>query len=106
MFESRSHLDVVDSLNIGQIAAKAQVRKLAPLGSGLGNIRKRICARVVVELVVPREETDVQQSAGAEQVSPGRRKVVGFDLCALILAGCQCVERVRILEPGTRIAPI
>ena len=55
---------------------------------------------------MPGEKSDIEQCAGAEQVSPGRREIVGLDLCALILAGRYCIKRVRILEPGTRIAAI
>src|SRR5436309_10326834 len=39
-------------------------------------------------------------------MSPGRRNIVGLDLCTLILAGRQRIERVWILEPGPRVAPI
>src|SRR2546426_5747256 len=96
----------MNALDVGKITAKTQVRQLAFLSGGFGNVRKRICARVIVEQVVPREKPDIEQRAGAEQVSPGRREIVRLDLCALILAGRHCIKRVRILEPGTRIAAV
>ena len=86
VLEGHSHFHVMDALHIGKIAAQTQVGQLALLSGSLGKIRQGICAGVIVELVVPCEEGDIQQGAGAEQVGPSRRNVVGLDLCALILA--------------------
>ena len=76
----------MDALHIGKIAAQTQVGQLALLSGSFGKIRQGICAGVIVELVVSCEKGDIQQGAGAEQVGPSRRNVVGLDLCALILA--------------------
>src|SRR5439155_2225022 len=58
VLEGRSQLYVMNALDVGQIAAQAYVRQLALLSGCLGNVCKRICAWVVVELVVAREEAD------------------------------------------------
>ena len=58
-----SHLDVVNALDIGHVGAQPQIREPAILADGLklkirDEVGKRIAARVVVVLILPRETAE------------------------------------------------
>ena len=82
------HLDIVDPLDVGEVAADADVGERAGLDDGFGldgtEVGEGVAARVVVVGVAADEATEVEDRVRADSSGVGGRDVVGDDLGTLI----------------------
>lgn len=128
MLVDRADLDVVDALDVGEIAADSRVRERTGLDDGFAldwtEISQRVGAGVVVVCVAADECAQVEDGVNADGAGVGRGNVVGENLGALVrvadgaedrtatgaardyVLDAEIVERVGSLKPRSAEAEV
>ena len=102
MHDLQADLGVVDSMHVRHVGLHPQIAEPPVLRDGGKRVVEVVPAGEILNDVLPKERTDIQDGRRAEQMNPPRRDVVGADLLPLILPDGGLIVGIGDLEPGTR----